>query len=94
MPATSSLSNTSSKRQLPSGMAAMAGAHLALGVVQQRGAGASTVSVPYLAHSAWKRCTPTRFAAIWARKSDSRSGGTWQFSRTRSIRSRLQLAPR
>ena len=37
--ATSSLSNTSSKRQVPSGMAADGRAHLALGVVHQRRAG-------------------------------------------------------
>ena len=44
------------------------------------------------AHSDWKRWTPSRLAAIWARKSDSRSRGTWQFSRIRSCTSCLQLA--
>ena len=59
------------------------GAHLALRIVQQRVAGRQHHLAPILLAQRLHALTPRRLAAICARRSESRSRGTWQFSRMR-----------
>ena len=74
-------------------MAAIPARVCALGVVEQRLAGAPHGIGAVRAQSAWTRRTPSRLAANCARRSPSRSCGTWQLSRIRSSTSSLQHAP-